>query len=321
MSPMPARTVRIVRKTVEAQDICSFELVDPDGRPLPRFTAGAHVDVHLPDGLVRQYSLCNNPAETHRYLIAVLRESNSRGGSAGMHALAEGALLTISEPRNHFPLADAATHHLLLAGGIGVTPILSMAEQLVRSDVSFDLHYCTRSRSRAAFVDRIEGSAFASLAALHFDDGEASQKLNLATPLQQSAPGTHLYVCGPSGFMDWVLATARAAGWADERLHREYFNAAPVDASADRAFEVRIASTGQVIAVAADQSVVEALADHGIEIPVSCEQGVCGTCLTRIREGTPLHRDMFLTPAEQARGDQFTPCCSRATSARLVLDL
>ena len=321
MSTTPKRSVRIARKTVEAQDICSFELVDPAGRPLPRFAAGAHIDVHLPGGLVRQYSLCNDPAETQRYLIAVLHEAASRGGSAGMHALAEGALLTIGEPRNHFPLADAATHHLLLAGGIGVTPMLAMAEQLVRSDASFELHYCARSRARAAFVERLERSAFASLATLHLDDDDASQRLDLVARLQASAPGTHLYVCGPSGFMDWLLATARAAGWADQRLHREYFSAAPVDTSSDGAFEVQIASTGAVIPVAADQNVVAALAACGIEIPVSCEQGVCGTCVTRIREGMPLHRDMFLTPAEQARGDQFTPCCSRATSARLVLDL
>jgi vanillate monooxygenase ferredoxin subunit len=315
------RTVRIARKTIEAPDIAGFELVDPEGRQLPPFGAGAHIDVHLPAGMVRQYSLCSVPGETRSYRIAVLRETQSRGGSAAMHALDEGALLAIGEPRNHFPLADAATHHLLLAGGIGITPILAMAEQLVRNDASFELHYCTRTRTRTAFVDRIQGSAFAALAAFHFDDGDAAQKLDMSQRLRACDPGTHLYVCGPSGFMDWVLTTAGAAGWSDERLHREYFAAAPADAGADGAFEVQIASTGQVVAVGADQSVVAALAAHGLEIPVSCEQGVCGTCLTRVLSGTPLHRDVFLTPAEQQRGDQFTPCCSRAASPRLVLDL
>lgn len=315
------RHVRIVRKSVEAPDIASFELVDPDGEHLPPFSAGAHIDVHLGDGLVRQYSLCNDPAETHRYLIAVLRDPNSRGGSVAMHALEAGQTIRISDPKNHFPLAHDAKHSLLLAGGIGITPILCMAERLANIGASFDLHYCTRSAERTAFAERIRGCAFAARAQFHHDDGPDAQKLPLAGLVASPQAGVHLYVCGPTGFMDWVLGTARAAGWPEERLHREYFAAAPIDTSHDGSFEVQIASTGAVIRVAAEQSVVAALAAHGIDVPVSCEQGVCGTCLTRVLEGTPEHRDMFLTPEEQAKGDQFTPCCSRAKSARLVLDL
>lgn len=315
------RPVRIARKTVEALDICSFEFVDPQGQALPPFSAGSHVDVHLPGGLIRQYSQCNDPAETHRYVIAVLRDSASHGGSLGMHDLVQNELIQISDPRNHFPLSGEAGHHILLAGGIGVTPILCMAEHLASTGASFEMHYCTRSRERTAFLQRIAGSAFAYRVQFHHDDGLPSQKLDAAALLDSRGQDTHLYVCGPTGFMDWILNTARTAGWPEGRLHREYFAAAPVDTSQDSSFEIQIASTGEVITVAANQSVVAALSAHGFELAVSCEEGICGTCITRVIEGLPDHRDMFLTPAEQAKGDHFTPCCSRAKSSRLVLDL
>jgi vanillate monooxygenase ferredoxin subunit len=313
--------VRVRRIAVEAQDVCSFELVDAEGRALPSFSAGSHVDVHLDGGLVRQYSLCNDPRETHRYLLAVLREPASRGGSAAMHGLCEGQALRISEPKNHFALAEAMPHHLLLAGGIGITPILSMAERLAAIGASFELRYCTRSMARTAFADRIRAPGFADRVRFHFDDGPVAQKLDIPATLAAQPEGTHLYVCGPTGFMDAVLAGARDAGWSESRLHREYFAAAAVDRSGDGAFDVQLASSGALIRVAADQSIVAALAAAGVQVPVSCEQGVCGTCLTRVLEGTPEHRDMYLTDEEHARGDQITPCCSRARSPRLVLDL
>jgi len=315
------RVVHIARKTAEALDICSFELVDPGGAALPRFSAGSHIDVHVAPGLVRQYSLCNDPDETHRYLIGVLRDANSRGGSAAMHALKAGQTITISDPKNHFPLERDARHSLLLAGGIGITPLLCMAQRLSSFGQSFALHYCARAPERAAFVERITCSALGWPAHVHYDDGPAAQRLELQAVLGSQPQGTHLYVCGPAGFMDAVLTAARDAGWPEDRLHREYFSAAPVDTSQDGSFEVQIISTGAVIRVEPHCSVVAALAAAGIEVQTSCEQGVCGTCLTRVIEGTPDHRDMYLTTQEQQRGDQFTPCCSRAKSARLVLDL
>lgn len=321
MNEVAKRLVRIARKTVEAIDVCSFELVDPDGQPLPPFSAGAHVEVYLDNGWVRHYSLCNDPAETHRYLIAVLRDPGSRGGSVAMHALAEGQTIRISNPRNHFPLAHDQHHSILLAGGIGITPLLCMAERLANIDATFELHYCTRSVGRTAFAERIRHSAFASRVQFHYDDGPDTQKLDIVRIVAAAKPPTELYVCGPTGFMEWVLKSARQSGWPEERLHREYFAAAPIDTSQDGSFEVQIASSGAVIHVAAGQTVLAALAEHGIVVPFSCEQGVCGTCLTRVLRGTPDHRDMFLTPDEQAKGDQFLPCCSRARSARLVLDL
>jgi vanillate O-demethylase ferredoxin subunit len=313
--------VRIDRKTVEAVDICSFELVDPNGQALPPFSAGSHIDVHLPDGLVRQYSLANDPRDTQRYLIAVLRDASSRGGSIGMHALQPGATIGISDPKNHFALAHSARHSILLAGGIGITPILCMAERLAQIGASFELHYCTRSAERTAFAERIRGSAFADKAQLHHDDGAAEQKFDPKAAIGAPREDVHLYVCGPTGFMDWVLGTSRELGWPDSRLHREYFAGAAAASADDGAFEVQLASSGAVIRVAPDQTVVAALAAAGVQVPVSCEQGVCGTCLTRVIDGVPEHRDMYLTDEERSRGDQFTPCCSRARSSRLVLDL
>jgi vanillate O-demethylase ferredoxin subunit len=280
------------------------------------------VDVHLPNGLTRQYSLCNDPSESHRYMIGVLRESASRGGSRAMHELVrEGDVLRISVPRNHFPLAHGAPHHLMLAGGIGVTPLLCMAERLSASGASFELHYSSRSAERAAFRARIGASVFSARVHYHFDDGAATQKLHLEALLSGAPAGTHLYVCGPKGYMDWVLGSARAAGWPAERLHFEFFGAEIAPSAHDGAFEVKLASSGRVISVASEQTVVQALAAAGVTVLTSCEQGVCGTCLTRVLEGEPDHKDLFLTEDEQAANDQFTPCCSRSLSKVLVLDL
>jgi vanillate O-demethylase ferredoxin subunit len=315
--------VRVVRKRVEADGICSFELARADGAALPAFAAGSHVDVQLPGGPVRQYSLCNDPSESHRYLIAVLREAASRGGSAAMHdQVHEGSMLAISPPKNHFALAHDASAHLLMAGGIGVTPILCMAERLATVGAAFEMHYAARTRSRMAFVERIARSRFAGRVQLHLDDGDAAQKLDIAGVLAAQPAGTHVYVCGPRGFMDAVIGAARTAGWPDGRIHFEYFAAGDTTArSGDGAFEVLLASSGRVITVEPDQSVIAALASAGVVVPTSCEQGVCGTCLTRVIDGSPDHRDSYLTSEEQAAGDQFLPCCSRSRSPRLVLDL
>lgn len=314
--------VRVARKSLEAVDICTFELVDVNGGPLPAFSAGSHVDVHLPNGLTRQYSLCNDPAESHRYLIGVLRDPGTRGGSKAMHErVHEGDVLAISAPKNHFPLAHEAKRHLLLAGGIGVTPILCMAERLAIAGAEFEMHYCTRSRERTAFRDRIAASEFAPRVRFHFDDGAPAQKLDIAALLATPQPGVHLYVCGPKGFMDAVLGTARARGWPEAQLHYEFFTAEVVKSDSDESFEVKLASSGRIVVVPKDKTVVQALAESGVEVQTSCEQGVCGTCLTRVLEGVPDHKDMYLTPEEQAANDQFTPCCSRSKSARLVLDL
>jgi vanillate monooxygenase ferredoxin subunit len=322
MSNIPTLSVRVARKHVEAVDICTFELVAVDGSPLPAFSAGSHVDVQLPGGLTRPYSLCNDPLESHRYLIGVLRDPASRGGSRAMHdQVNEGQVLQISPPKNHFPIAHEARRHLLLAGGIGVTPILCMAERLANTGADFEMHYCTRSSERTAFRQRIADCGFASRVHFHFDDGDAVQKLDITALLAAPASGVHLYVCGPKGFMDAVLTTARSRGWPEAQLHCEFFAGEAVKSDADASFEVQLASSGKIVVVPGDRTVVQALLGAGVDVPVSCEQGVCGTCLTRVIDGVPDHRDMYLTPEEQAANDQFTPCCSRARTPRLVLDL
>lgn len=322
MNPPPGLSVRVLRKTVEAEGICSLELAAADGSGLPPFAAGSHIDVMLPGGLTRQYSLCNDPSETHRYQIAVLRDAASRGGSMAVHdQVHEGDLLTISAPKNHFALAHEAASHLLLAGGIGVTPLLCMAERLAHTGGRFEMHYCTRSAARTAFRPRIASAAFAAQVHIHHDDGPDAQRLDLPALLAAPEAGRHLYVCGPTGFINAVLSTARAQGWPEAQLHVEFFGAEVAPVAGDPAFEVVLGSSGRVIRVAADRSVARALAEAGVDLPTSCEQGVCGTCLTRVIEGVPDHRDLYLTPEEQAANDQFLPCCSRAHSARLVLDL
>lgn len=314
--------VQIARKQTEAQDICSLELRALPGQILPAFSAGAHIDVHLPGGLVRQYSLSNDSAEQDRYVIAVLREQASRGGSAAVHEqLQAGQQITISAPRNHFALQEGVQKHLLLAGGIGITPILAMARQLAREQAEFELHYCARSRERMAFVDEIAAASWAQQLRLHVDGETGKPALNLPALLQPVQPGVHLYVCGPKGFMDAVLEAARAAGWPQEQLHYEFFAGEVEHRADDASFEVEVASTGKVVRVTPEQTVVQALESIGVCVQTSCEQGVCGTCLTRIISGQPDHRDMYLTEEEQAANDQFLPCCSRAKSGRLVLDL
>lgn len=315
--------VVVLRKSLEADGICSFELASADGGALPPFSAGAHVDVEVSAETIRQYSLCNDPNDRHRYLIGVLREPNSRGGSVSMiDSVQEGKILRISTPRNHFPLVPGARLVVLLAGGIGITPILSMAEQLSRSEIPFRLIYANRSRSRTAFINRIANSRYGLSAQFHFDEEHAGRVLDLDKAIGEPVQDSHLYVCGPPGFIKAALDAAVGNGWPGASLHREYFQPpAQTAAVSPEEFRIRIASTGNEYAVPPHCSVVEVLAAHGVNIPVSCGQGVCGTCVTRLLDGRPDHRDMFMTDDEHARNDQFTPCCSRAKTPLLVLDL
>lgn len=319
---MIAMQVIVRSRRIEAEGICSFELVHPEGQALPAFTAGAHIDVHVAPGLVRQYSLCNHPATVDHYRIAVLREPASRGGSVGMHEQVQlGQALTISAPRNHFGLAPGARHSLLLAGGIGITPIWAMAQALHSAGESFGLHYCGRAAARMAFVPDMAQAPFAGQVQVHADDGPADQCFDADAVLAHPEAGTHLYVCGPPGFMNHVLDTARRQGWPEAQLHREFFAGTATALASDGSFGVRLDRSGQTFQIPAGKSVIEVLVAEGIDVPYSCESGVCGTCLTRVLEGVPEHRDTFLTEAERAANDQFTPCCSRACTPLLVLDL
>ncbi|CAG2157529.1 Phthalate dioxygenase reductase [Cupriavidus yeoncheonensis] len=314
--------VRVAARTTLADGIAGFELRPEAGYTLPAFEAGSHIDVHLPGGLVRQYSLYElSPGQTC-YRIGVLREPESRGGSSTLvDTIRDGDTLSISAPGNHFPLHGGNVDTVLFAGGIGITPILCMAQQLARDDRPFELHYCGRTLSRMAFADRLREEGFGDRAHVHVDDGAPEQQLDARAAIGLPSPDRHLYVCGPAGFMNHILETASELGWDEEHLHREYFAAGPIDHTGDQPFEIEIGSSGRVIQVAAQQSAAHALLEAGFDLPLSCEQGVCGTCATRVLSGTPDHRDLYLTSDEHERNDSFMPCCSRAKTPRLVVDL
>lgn len=309
----------VVRREQLTPDIIALDLVSADGSELPAFDAGAHVDLRLDGELLRSYSLCGDPTDRSQYRLGILRDPASRGGSTSVHRdLHEGAKVSVAEPRNNFPLNLDAPHSVLIGGGIGITPLMSMARTLVARDAEFVLHYCTRSLALTAFVEELQQAPFDAKVRFHHDDAAPEQRFS-AGLLPAPASGAHLYICGPTGFMDWVIGLARDLGYADSAIHREYFNV-EVD-TGGAAFEVEVASTGQVVTVAEGQTIVQALAAIGVKVQVSCENGVCGTCLTGVLAGTPDHRDVFLTDEEHQDNDQITLCCSRALGARLVLDL
>ncbi len=324
MSLQPDLRICIKKKWVESEGIVGLELVSADNPSLPAFSAGSHIDLHLPSGLVRQYSLCNDPGDPGRpaqtYEIGVLRDPNSRGGSILLHdEVRVGDMLPISLPRNHFPLQETEKRSILIARGIGITPLLAMGERLHHIGAEFELHYVTRDRQRAAYVERLAGSGFASRVFFYHENGGPA--LNLAKLLQASDVSAHLYICGAETFIGSVKATALAAGWMEERIHFEYFANATIGTASDAEFEVVIQSTGQTIWVTESDTIADALERVGIDLPISCMQGVCGTCITRVLEGEVDHRDLYFTPQEHATNSLITPCCSRAKSPRLVLDL
>ena len=317
-------TLKVRSIVNEALDINTFELVHPGGEALPRFTAGSHIDVLVPGGLVRQYSLCNNPSEDTRYVIAVLKVRGGRGGSRTMHdSVRAGDEISVSVPRNNFELVESARRHLLIAGGIGVTPLMAMAERLDALDAEYTLHYCTRSPEQTAFRDRLEERVQKGLVIYHHDGGDPAKGIRLAEVLDEYEPGTHLYYCGPPGLMEAV--GREASQWPKEAVHCEYFAPPPtvwpqVGRSAAAAeFSVRVASSGLVLPVPRDLSIVEVLRDAGVDCSTSCESGVCGTCRTRYLEGTPEHHDFVLNDEE--RESYVMICCARASSEVLVLDI
>lgn len=315
--------VRVARRTVEAPDILCLELRPVNGGSLPPFTAGSHIEIETPSGRVRQYSLCNSPQETDRYVVGILRDANSRGGSESIHnAVTEGSLLNISEPRNDFPLIPGK-RSLLLAGGIGITPMLSMAEELTRHGTAFELHYFARSRCQAGFLDRIAGSSFANSVHTHFDDESGQDRPDIKGLL--SGPGVidgaEVYVCGPSGFLEAIRRDASALGVATGQLHYELFGANGTADKAGDTFLVRLARSGGSYEIPRDRTITDVLAQNGVEIPISCEEGVCGTCITNVVSGEPDHRDSFFSEQEKTASTQIMPCCSRSKSAELVLDI
>jgi vanillate O-demethylase ferredoxin subunit len=312
--------VRVADIVEETADIRTLRLVRDDGVPLGPYQAGAHIDVTGPTGVLRQYSLCNPPDDPSSLLIAVKREPESRGGSEALHKVSVGDRLEIGEPRNLLTLVDNADKHFLIAGGIGITPLLSMAYELSCRRAEFELHYFARARAEAAFGDLLDsGVDFSDKVHLHFGVPRTDHPAMLASVVSALTPAGHVYTCGPQGFMDQVTA-AFAPVVGEDRVHVEHFVSAEIDTSGDQAFNVEL-DTGEVFEIPPGKSILSVLEANGIQVFKSCEEGICGSCVSGVLEGTPDHRDNCLSAADKAASDQIALCVSRALSDKLVIEL
>ena len=313
--------LKVARIEAVTPRIKSVELVAAAGGALPGFTAGAHIDVTLGNGEARSYSLLNDCTDTHRYVVAVLRETDSRGGSTWVHDhLRTGDTLMSSAPINNFPLNEAGERHILIAGGIGITPLMSMGRHLAARDAAFALHYCARSRDEAAFLGELTSELGARLAT-HFDGGDITRGLDVAALLKERPAAGHVYVCGPPGLIRAVREAT--LHWPKGTVHYELFRGAEADIaprSSDQPFEIVLRRAGKTLTVPAHQSILETLAGAGIKIKTLCKEGVCGTCRVGLLGGRADHRDEVLTDEQRERNIQV--CVSRALPGEtLVLDL
>lgn len=303
-------------KRVLAEGIHEFELVSADGSDLPAFTAGGHLPVETPSGAMRQYSLSNHPSERDRYVIGVKLETEGRGGSRSMvESAAIGDTLKSLEPANDFPLEEASSY-ILIAGGIGITPILSMARVLTAQAKTFQLIYCTRSPELTAYRDVLTSGDIAGDITIHHDDGDPDKVFDF-WELLETPTKAHIYCCGPKPLLEEVLGVT--GHWPANAVHFEDFKPVEIFRAADAAFDVTLAQSGKTVTVPVGSTVLEALRDAGVKVPSSCESGTCGTCKTRYLSGTVDHRDLVLMPEE--KGDHVMICVSRADEGGLVLDL
>jgi len=315
------RSLVVADKAIEAHNMDSLELVDPDGAELPAFSPGSHVDVTLPGGLVRQYSLSNSAADRHRYRIGVWKDPNGRGGSRALHeAVKVGDTLQVSLPRNRFRVPRNTRRALLLARGIGVTPILSIADDLKSRGIPFELHYVFALMSPDSFRGTIDGANFAADTRYYLEDSERNQLLNAAAVLAEQPEDAHLFICGADWWLEPIVKTATQKGWSEERIHVERFTTKLAAPQLDKVFEVKIASTGATFKIPGDKTIAGFLEENGIKIPTSCEQGMCGTCKVKVLEGETDHRDKRLSTEQRAEG-YLLACVSRAKGDMLVLDL
>ena len=312
-------SLKVAARRDVAKDITLFELVDPDGGILPQFDAGAHLLVQTPGGLARRYSLCNPPSERQRYVVAVKREQAGGGGSASMvDRLHEGDTLAAAVPCNYFPLDLTAGSHWLIAGGIGITPILAMASRLKEASQPFRVIYCSRAPEAAAFLDVLGAPGFTEHVLLHHDGGDPALAFDFAKLLADRPEGAHIYCCGPRALMAAVREAARL--WPAGTVHFEDFGTSeqPNVQGGEGSFRVRLARSGRVIDVAPNLSILDALRDAGCYMPSSCEAGTCGACRTGLLAGTADHRDFVLDDDEQESAIMI--CVSRAVSEELTLD-
>ncbi|MDX1484234.1 MAG: PDR/VanB family oxidoreductase [Alphaproteobacteria bacterium] len=306
-----------------------FEFVNAQGGDLPAFQAGAHIDVRTGAGVIRSYSLCNDPKERHRYVTAVLRETEGGGGSKWMHdELKVGDVVTTSPPLQNFPLDERAPLSILLAGGIGITPLLAMGHRLKAQRLPCHLHYCTKSPEETAFMEEVK-ALFGDDVTFHHDGGDPSKGIDLKATFAQRPEGAHLYICGPAGL---IRAAQEASDhWPEEAVHIELFTSARTEEEAaeiaarsadDEGFEVELARSGQTLTIPPDKSILDVLIDNGFGVPYACEEGWCGACVIDLLGGKADHRDEVLSDAEKESNSKIQVCVSRAKPGeKLVLDL
>ena len=324
---MNAHTARLHGLEWLAEGVLGLDFRPVDGQPWAAVTAGAHIDLRLPGGLVRSYSLVNAPGETHRYLVAVHQDPNSRGGSRTIHqALRPGEKIEIVGPRNSFALREEAAHTVFVAGGIGVTPLWCMAQRLSQIGRPWTMHYCARSMETAAYARELQelAAATGNTLHLHLDGGDPARRADLGSFVAEAPAGSHFYCCGPAPMLK--AYSEATSGLDSARVHLEYFAPPPAPAagatgSGDRAFTLKLSRSGKLLNVPVGQSVLDVLLGAGIEVPYSCMAGICRACETKVVEGTVDHRDMVLEDAERNRGDCMIICCSRASSDALTLEM
>lgn len=318
MSGSP-QALRVHAISTAADDILTFELRSPAKAELAPFEPGAHINLHLPEGVVRSYSLLNDARERHRYVLAIKREAASRGGSAWMHDEARvGGLIPVSGPTNDFALVETAPHSMLVAGGIGITPLWCMAQRLEASGQPWTLHYRAKSRGSAALLDELAKPGFREHVHLSFTDEPETPRLDLEALVRTAPPGAHFYCCGPNAMIEAFDHACRDL--PPDHVHAEHFAAVEAPAT-EGGYSVLLARSGRVLQVLAGQTILATLKAHGVEAPSACQQGVCGECEVKVLAGTPDHRDLVLTPQERASGRTMMICCSGSLSPELTLDL
>jgi phthalate 4,5-dioxygenase reductase subunit len=317
INPPPTMPLRVTRNDKIADGIHLLEFRDPGGRSLPEFSAGAHIGIRVPNGLLRKYSLCNDPAERDRYQVAVKRESNGRGGSCSLiDDTKAGDELDVIAPVNDFGLPPRAQDFLFIAGGIGVTPFMAMIREIMAQGKRFRLFYCSRSPETTAFRDELGAPEFKDSVIIHYDQGDVSRSLDLRPILVERKNREHLYCCGPRPLMEAVRAMTDH--WSPTAVHFEAFSEAETHKADDKSFKVKLARSGAVIEVPTDKTILEVLRERGLDVPSSCETGTCGTCRTKMLAGEADHRDLVL--AEHERKDTIMICVSRARTDEIAID-
>ena len=313
----PMMALRVTRNDKIADGIHLLEFRDPGGKTLPEFSAGAHITIRVPNGALRKYSLCNDPAERDRYAVAIKREANGRGGSIKLiDSVKAGDELMVAPPINDFELPQRATDFLFIAGGIGVTPFMAMIREAHAAKKRFRLYYCSRSPETTAFIDELSAPEFKDSVTIHYDQGDPARSLDFKLILAERKNREHLYCCGPRPLMEAVRNMT--GHWSSAAVHFEAFSDAETHKATDKAFKVKLAQSGDVIDVLVTKTILEAMREHGLEVPSSCETGTCGTCRTKLLAGEADHRDLCL--AEHERSDNIMICVSRAKSDKITID-